>query len=146
MNLVAPDSAVLWAPAAAATDDDRVTHQHTIDELAELMLKIGAAGLAFPQIGVPLCIFVSQSKDWPVVINPQWIAVIGCDFISKPERSLTHPQWSGYIRRPAKIHATWEGKDGAKKSADLEAMDARIFLHLCDYLLGKPIFPKPLIH
>lgn len=141
-QLVAPDHPALWSRARELTPEDRANHQHTIGLMRAAVQKVGAAGLAAPQLGLPLRMFVTKYPDFEVVLNPTWRAV-GEEAISKPERCLSSVGFSTYVRRPAKIYAIWEDADGFRKSRLLESMDARVFLHLYDLLDGKPIFTRP---
>lgn len=116
----------------------------TIPAMLKAVIEVGAAGLAMPQVGLSLRCFVTNSQGSlpPVVINPSFKQV-GTDFISKPERCISNLSYSTYVRRPAKITASWEDADGVPKTALLESMDARIWCHLQDLCDGKPIFPSP---
>lgn len=142
-QLVPPDHPALWTRAAELTRQDRENHQHTIGLMREAVAKVGAAGLAAPQLGLSLRMFVTKYEAFPVVINPTYRKV-GLDHISKPERCLSLNSFTTYVRRPAKIYAEWEDTDGFRKTALLESMDARVFLHLYDLVEGRPIFPRPL--
>lgn len=141
-QLVPPDHPALWTPAPELTGEDRVNHQHTMELMREAVQKVHAAGMAATQLGLSLRLFISSNEQFPVVINPTWKPV-GSDHISKPERCLSRLDFCTYVRRPAKIYAIWDDADGHRKSAMLESMDARVFLHLCDLLDGRPIFPRP---
>lgn len=140
-QLVPPNDPCLWTPARALTAEDRAEHQQTIKLMREAVTRVGAAGLAAPQLGLSLRMFVTKYPQFEVVINPEWKAV-GSDFISKPERCLSRNDFSTYVRRPAKIHAQWIDADGVSHEADLESMDARVFLHLYDLLQGRPIWSR----
>lgn len=141
-QLVPSDHPALWNRARELTPEDRQNHQHTIGLMREAVSKVGAPGLAAPQLGIPLRMFVTKYEAFPIVINPTY-RVVGVDHISKPERCLSSMGYSTYVRRPAKIYACWMDGDGFPKSALIESMDARVFLHLCDLLDGQPIFPRP---
>lgn len=145
MRLEGPDHTALWTPARAFTAEDREMHaKTTIHAMLKAVLEVGAAGLAMPQVGLSLRCFVTNGHGSlpPVVINPSWTQV-GEDFISKPEKCLSRLDYSTYMRRPARIQATWEDANGVAQTALLESMDARIFLHLFDLLEGRPIYPRP---
>jgi peptide deformylase len=142
MKLVPISDPVLWIPARQMTRDDREMHANTFKQLQEFMGQLRGAGIALPQIGLGLRAFVSKFDAWPVVINPTWKQV-GAGFISKPEGSLSKLGWNTYVRRPDKVYAYWHDVDGFNKSQLLDGIDARVFLHLCDYLDGRPIFPRP---
>ncbi len=142
MNLVPTDHEALWTPAHQLTDADRVMHQQTFEAMRELMVKLRGVGLSFPQIGLSLRAFVSGYEHWPVVINPTWKAV-GLAHVSKLEGSLSKPGWHTYVRRAESIYAQWHDADGFRKTRLLDGIEARVFQHLCSYIDGLPIFPKP---
>lgn len=143
MNLVPHDHGALWTPAREFTGEDREIHATTIADLTALIAELGAVGIAAPQVGLSLRLFVSTFPKWPVCINPYYEPVDGFGHTSKPESSLNRKGWSTFVRRSNKIAARWTDADGAGQSDDLDGIEARVFAHLCDYLDGRPIFPGP---
>lgn len=145
MKLEAHDHPALWSPGREFTSEDRELHRNgTIPAMVKAIVEVGAAGLAFPQIGLSLRGFVTKYPGWEVCLNPSWTQAGDMDqFISKPERCLSLLSYSTYVRRPAQIRAVFEDLEGVRHELSLEGMDARVFQHLEELTRGAPIFPRP---
>jgi peptide deformylase len=142
MNFIPAHSDLLWSPAVRMSNDDRVMHQQTFKKLHDLNIKVGGAGIAFPQVGLHMAAFISRYEGWPVCVNPEF-RIVGSDRISRLEGCLSRPGWHTYVSRPAKVYAMWDDVDGFSKTKLLDGIEARVFQHLCDLLKGQPIFPRP---
>ena len=70
-----------------------------IDDLAETMLAAPGAGLAAPQIGVPLRVFVVKGEENQVIglVNPELLKGEGVQV--GYEGCLSYPGWVGEVAR-----------------------------------------------
>lgn len=142
MNLVPSTDALLFTAAEELTTEDIQWFAETFNEMRCVMLEHSGIGLAMPQVGIGKRAFVTGYEDFPVVINPEFIPMANCPYISRLEGCLSKPGWHTYVRRPAEIHAKWTDAKGHRKGQQLWGIEARVFMHLCDILNGKPIFPR----
>ena len=130
---------VLQQPAspvpAITTDIDAL-----IDDMVETMYAAPGIGLAAPQIGVPLRIFVidvSVGRDptaLRAVINPEWVQRDGMQL--EEEGCLSLPGFTATVPRPA--HAIVRGLDrqGDVHTVEGSGLLARALQHEMDHLEG----------
>lgn len=95
-------------------------------------VSAGAVGLAAPQIGVLLRMFVTRSE---VVINPE-IEIQGDETKKTLEGCLSIPGKCGVVSRPACIRVTYCNEKGEAQERVLEGFDAVVFQHETDHLNG----------
>ena len=115
--------------------------QTLITDMVETMHAESGVGLAAPQIGLPLRIFVADpsgghdEKQLVVMVNPEWIEQRGTQ--REDEGCLSLPGFSAPIPRP--LHATVRGLDRNGTSRDIEGTGilARAFGHEMDHLNGS---------
>lgn len=102
-------------------------------------------GLAAPQIGKNLCVFLAKYKDFErVVINPKIIKIEKTskkmpDKKSKKEileGCLSLPYYYGPLRRASKVTIEYLGEDGKVKTETFDGFHAQIILHEIDHLNG----------
>jgi peptide deformylase len=110
-----------------------------VKQAQELMQQHKAAGIALPQLGVSVRIFVSKYDGFPVCANPTYEAD-GAARTSKLEGTMNKPRWHCYVPRWDYIAAAWIDHEGKEQVAQLSGMEARVFQHLTDACDGKPIF------
>jgi peptide deformylase len=114
-------------------------------DLRDTMESVGAAGLAAPQIGFQLQVFVMHSWPQPF-INPvvvkeypeTWIAAEGC--LSLPE--TCEPDNKIPIERAKRIKLRWKNVHGIQLTTKHRDWDARCALHELDHLSGILISDK----
>jgi len=102
-------------------------------------------GLAAPQIGKSLRVFLAKYKDFQrVVINPE-IIKIEKKTLSEPkdknkkeilEGCLSLPYYYGPLRRSPKITVKYLDQKGKKITETFEGFNAQIVLHEIDHLNG----------
>ena len=127
---------------------------HELVEIMKLTLEGRGVGLAAPQIGVGLRLFVMEDprprvdadKDadakertafpFEVVINPGWRPA-GDEMRTFPEGCLSIPGLLAPIPRHRVIEAEWTTLDGVPRAETLRGWPARIFQHESDHLDGK---------
>jgi peptide deformylase len=127
---------------------------HELIEIMKLTLEGRGVGLAAPQIGVGLRLFVmedpkprvdadqdSGAKErtafpFEAVINPSWRAS-GDEMRTFPEGCLSIPGLLAPIPRHRAIEAEWTALDGVPRAETLRGWPARIFQHESDHLDGR---------
>jgi peptide deformylase len=130
----------LHAPAAPVTrfDDDL---QRVIDDMIETMYAAPGIGLAAPQIGLPLRLFVvdlSVGRDRSqliVLVNPEFVERDGTQL--EEEGCLSVPGFNATVLRPS--HAVVTGLDREERPQTYEGTGllARAFQHEMDHLDGR---------
>jgi peptide deformylase len=130
---------VLHRPAAAVAD---VTGEidRLVDDMIETMYAAPGIGLAAPQIGVPLRIFVvdlSVGKDRDglmVLINPAFVVREGMQL--EEEGCLSIPDFNATVVRPARAVIAALDRSGAAIEREGTGLLARAFQHEMDHLDG----------
>ena len=115
--------------------------QTIITDMVETMYAESGVGLAAPQIGIPLRIFVADPSGGQdeaklvVMVNPEWIEQHGTQ--REDEGCLSVPGFSAPVPRP--LQATIRGLDRDGMSRDVEGTGilARAFGHEMDHLDGS---------
>jgi peptide deformylase len=146
---------VLRMPAQPVSS--RLRESAAFKELVEtlrLTLQGRGVGLAAPQIGVGLRVFVMEDPQervdadrdrddkeragfpFEVVINPYW-QPSGEETRTFAEGCLSIPGLKADIPRYRTIDAEWTAIDGAPRKQILRGWPARIFQHESDHLDGK---------
>jgi peptide deformylase len=137
--LIAPHP-VLSMPAAtvARIDDDL---RALAADMLETMYAAPGRGLAAPQVGESLALFVmdagwKQGEPAPrVLVNPRllWASE---ETALHEEACLSIPDRALVVERPAAVRMAWEDLDGASHEAELSGVEAVIAQHEFDHLLG----------
>ena len=126
---------VLRTPSAPVVDFDRELRT-LVAELHETMRDEGGAGLAAPQIGVGLRVFVFRSDGVEGhMVNPEWTSVDDTEQFG-PEGCLSIPGLRFDCRRYANVVA--RGRDAHGEPLVVEGTDvvARAIQHETDHLDG----------
>ncbi|MHC4131723.1 MAG: peptide deformylase [Planctomycetota bacterium] len=112
-----------------------------VDKMIEIMLKLKGIGLAAPQIGVPLRLFIislDMDKDnVKVFINPK-VTPAG-ELNTMEEGCLSVPGVTTKIRRFKKCEVTATDLDGVEFTEDAEGLYARCLQHEYDHINGITI-------
>ena len=117
-----------------------------IADMRDTMGHLNGAGLAAPQIGVPLRVVifgVTQNPRYPdaeevpdtVLINPV-ITPIGKEMEEAWEGCLSIPGMRGVVPRFTRVR--YQGVDESGRAIDrsVEGFHARVVQHECDHLIG----------
>ena len=113
-------------------DYRRAITQHMTD----LMVTHRGIGLAANQINLNAAVHVQMvQRDIVAMFNPQ-IHEVSNDLVLMSEGCLSEPGLYLKISRPDMVLASWEDESGARTSATLFGMDARVFFHEFDHLQG----------
>jgi len=117
-----------------------------IHDLRDTMAARDGAGLAAPQIGVPLRVVIfgitanpryPQAPPIPetVLINPL-LTPLGEETQLGWEGCLSVPGLRGQVRRQQRLHIAWRDPDGGEHQQEVEGFHARVVQHECDHLDG----------
>jgi len=102
-------------------------------------------GLAAPQIGKNLQVFVCNYKNFSrVVINPKILSISAMSQKEKEKRSkreilegcLSLPYYYGPLKRAPKAKVEYLNENGEKITEEFKGFDAQIILHEIDHLEG----------
>ncbi len=108
------------------------------EKMKDIMVQYKGVGLAGPQAGVSLRIFVGSpdgtKENAKVYINP--VITPSGSLEAKEEGCLSLPGIWGNIKRYTKCSIKAQGLDGKEFAEDAEGILARIFQHECDHLDG----------
>jgi peptide deformylase len=114
--------------------------QSLVDDMIQTMYAAPGVGLAAPQIGVPLRIFVVDvsvgraSGDLIVMINPEFVERDGMQ--AEDEGCLSVPGFNAPVVRPARAVVRGLDRDGNERTVDATGLLARAFQHEIDHLDG----------
>ena len=129
-----------------------------IDDMVETLVDANGAGLAAPQVHVPLRLVlfrvppgrelaedddVEHSASTPesglesptVLINPA-IEPIGDRLVEDMEACLSLPGLAGMVPRHDRIRYRWTDTEGRKHECEAQGFHARVVQHECDHLDG----------
>lgn len=140
----------LRQPARPVPDPGDPELAELITDLRDTMRAMDGAGLAAPQIGVPLRVVIfgfDVNPRYPeadpipetVLINPT-ITPLGEDRSSAWEGCLSVPGLRGLVPRWARIRYGGQAADGERIEHVAEGFHARVVQHECDHLDGV-LFP-----
>jgi peptide deformylase len=129
----------LHDPAADVTVfDDSL--QRLIDDMIETMYAAPGVGLAAPQVGIPLRVFVAdvsvgRERDGLIVmVNPAFVERDGLQI--EDEGCLSVPGFNATVVRPARAVLQGLDRDGSAHTIEAKALLARVFQHEMDHLDG----------
>jgi len=132
-------AAVLHQPAAAVTDITPEIQQ-LIDDMIQTMYAAPGIGLAAPQVGVPLRIFVADISvgrnpaDLLTFINPTFAERDGMQL--EEEGCLSVPGFNATVARPSRAVVTGLDRQGKEQRIEGIGLLARCFQHEMDHLDG----------
>jgi peptide deformylase len=144
---------VLRGRAEPVADPGHPEIQRLISDMIETMIDANGAGLAAPQVHVPLRLVVFQAPDerdeagpdddqrfapaapLTVLINPE-IEVMGDRVSAGFEGCLSVPGLRGLVTRPDHISYRGLGRQGERIERMARGFHARVVQHECDHLDG----------
>jgi peptide deformylase len=112
-----------------------------IDDMIETMYAAPGIGLAAPQVGVSLRIFVvdlslgRKVEDLMVFINPRFVEREGMQL--EEEGCLSVPGFNATVARPSRAVVEGLDRDGTLRTVEGRDLLARAFQHEMDHLDGK---------
>jgi len=116
-------------------------------DMLETMYDAPGRGLAAPQVGVLLRLFVmdatwKEGTPYPVVcINPQ-IVDVGAEAGLGDEGCLSIPGISAAVERPLRVRMVWSDLDDTRHDQWLDGFAARCAQHELDHLDGIVTFDR----
>jgi peptide deformylase len=121
---------------------DAVTHEieRLIDDMIETMYAAPGVGLAAPQIGIPLRVFVidisvGRDPNGPIVmVNPEFVERDGMQL--EEEGCLSVPGFNATVVRPSRVVVTGRDRSGVEHQREGTGLLARAFQHEMDHLDG----------
>ena len=122
--------------------DDNI--RQLVEKMTDIMLKNKGVGLAGPQVGVPLRIFIisldATRKAVKVYINPTVTPIGELDQIE--EGCLSVPGIHTKIRRYKKCKVTATDLDGNEFTEEAQGLYARALQHEYDHIQGMTIISR----
>ena len=126
-----------------ATDVRELTAdvQTLVEDMIETMYAAPGIGLAAPQIGVPLRVFVvdlslgRKADDLIVFINPEFVEREGMQL--EEEGCLSVPGFTATVARPMRAVVRGLDRTGTMRTVEGTELLARAFQHEMDHLDGK---------
>jgi peptide deformylase len=111
-----------------------------VEEMFSTMYLYEGVGLAAPQVGVSLRLFVMDSREEnnkgkKVVINPEILEYLG-EEVSEEEGCLSIPEIFEDVYRPEGVKVRYQDINGNVIEEELHGYQARIFQHEYDHLEG----------
>ena len=118
-----------------------------IDDMFETMYDSAGVGLAAPQIGKSLRMFVVDgsclAEEFPecadsrmAVINPELEVIEDVDIVSREEGCLSVPGLSESVKRHEHIRLRWVDEDFKEHEQEFKGFMSRIIQHEYDHLEG----------
>jgi peptide deformylase len=108
-------------------------------ELIETMFAYDGIGLAAPQVGITVRVFVMGHRDNPEMaqafFNPIVIKTVD-EVEDLEEGCLSFPGVYVNIKRPKKILARWQNSLGEWQESEFDGYNCKCFLHELDHLEG----------
>lgn len=114
--------------------------ERLVDDMIETMYAAPGIGLAAPQVGVPLRLFVIDvsvgraAGDLIVMINPEFVERDGMQL--EEEGCLSVPGFNATVVRPSRAVVKGLDRTGAPDQREGEGLLARAFQHEMDHLDG----------
>lgn len=136
-TLVEPKNPVLRQPASIDPLETDIVWQTVEQEMFKLMHERIGLGLAAPQLGNPVKMFVMTHSTLGdiAVYNPK-ILFQSEETISLEEGCLTFPGLFFHVTRPEGVQVSFQNRKGEEQILELEGMDSRCFQHETDHIHG----------
>jgi peptide deformylase len=138
---------VLKTPAKPVSDPTAPEIKQLVDDMIETMKDANGAGLAAPQVHVPLRLVIffvpaarqgdheDENIGLTVLINPE-IEILSDETESAYEGCLSLPMMTGKVTRPNQIRYTGLDLSGNVIDREARGFHARVVQHECDHLDG----------
>ena len=119
-----------------------------VSDMFETMYHSDGVGLAAPQVGLPISMFVidgnvlaenfPECKDLKMaVINPELEVIDDVPLVGREEGCLSVPGLSENVKRHEHIRLNWLDEDFVEHEQEFSGFASRIIQHEFDHLLGK---------
>ncbi|MDE6443296.1 MAG: peptide deformylase [Muribaculaceae bacterium] len=118
-----------------------------VSDMFETMYHSDGVGLAAPQVGLPISMFVidgnvlaenfPECKDLKMaVINPELEVIDDVPLVGREEGCLSVPGLSENVKRHEHIRLNWLDEDFVEHEQEFSGFASRIIQHEFDHLLG----------
>ncbi|MFH5885684.1 peptide deformylase [Halalkalibaculum sp. DA3122] len=147
LPIVTYDDDILREEAQPVTEDSEEL-QALVDDMFETMYNADGVGLAAPQVGKLLRVFVADvdpmieqdERDIPkygplAMINPE-IVETSAEELEMEEGCLSIPGVNAAVKRAARIKVRYLDRDFKEQELDLDGWPARVVQHEKDHLDG----------
>ncbi|OHB40605.1 MAG: peptide deformylase [Planctomycetes bacterium GWF2_39_10] len=138
MNIRIYPDPLLRQKAKPLTEINKEVHQK-VEEMIELMYEANGIGLAAPQVGWSVRLFIIDAdgdrNEEKVFINPTIIEETG--EVNKEEGCLSFPGIMSKVIRAQRIRAHAYNLKGQKLEIEAEGLVARAWQHELDHLNGS---------
>jgi len=130
----------LHAPAEPVLKFDDTLHT-LVDDMIETMYAAPGIGLAAPQVGVALRVFVADlsvgrdPRQLIVMVNPEFVEREGSQL--EEEGCLSIPGFNATVLRPARAVVRGFDRNGTEQTVEGLGLLARAFQHEMDHLDGR---------
>ena len=110
-------------------------------DMLETMYDAPGRGLAAPQVGLPVRLFVMDvawkdgTPDPRVFVNPE-IVEASAEMVTREEGCLSIPGRVSRVSRPAEVALRWQDLDGAWQEDTFDGFAATCVQHEIDHLDG----------
>ncbi len=110
------------------------------EDMLETMYAAPGVGLAAPQVGLPLRIFVADlsvgriASDLIVMVNPTFVERDGMQL--EEEGCLSVPGFNATVARPSRAVVKGLDREGREQTIEGDGLLARAFQHEMDHLDG----------
>lgn len=149
---------VLAQTAQAVANPGAPEIRRLVADMIETMIDANGAGLAAPQVHVPLRVVVFQAPEGrsdpgltederfdhtaplTVLINPQ-VEIVDGEIEGGWEGCLSVPGLRGFVERPFHIRYRGHDLDGRVVARTAKGFHARVVQHECDHLDGR-LYPS----
>jgi peptide deformylase len=136
LDIVKKPNAVLKQQARLIDPDDIPNYATLIQDMYDTLAKSGGVGLAAPQVGHDISLFVvNVDGNAHTFINPVVIDASN-EIAVQPEGCLSLPGIILDIPRSTKIKAMYRDANGVQHVNEFDDGWSRIFLHEFDHLQG----------
>jgi peptide deformylase len=136
----------LWQKSEPVSNFGTPELQELLQDMRDTMAHLNGAGLAAPQIGVPLRVVIFGVKGNPrypdvedvpdtVLINPV-ITPLSNEMEEGWEGCLSVPGMRGWVPRYAKLKYSGYDEQGKRFVREVSGFHARVVQHECDHLDG----------
>lgn len=136
MKLVSSHDPILRKPTTVVQLEDIPSLAETFAEMHKQMHLGNGVGLAAPQVGLNLNVFVMDCMgNKRTCINPSIISTSD-EMETEEEGCLSFPGLRLPVKRPFSIIAKWIDENGYEHTETLMGLEARCFLHEWDHCQG----------
>jgi peptide deformylase len=136
----------LWQPSAPVARVPSRELDALLADMRDTMRAANGAGLAAPQIGVPLRVVIfgmdfnprypdAEPVPWTELVNPV-LTPLGDAMEEGWEGCLSVPGLRGVVPRYARLRYEGFAPDGTPIRRDVDGFHARVVQHECDHLDG----------